>query len=534
MRVLLITLIATTAAVASAQDIWPMKAHDVRRTGQSAINGPSRIIEANSWSTVIQAADKINVGATVTQNGAYFGSWGLQRRAPNGQDQRFWDKADGQVFGLNINDGSWRFGGPVNLDLNPRCYAFGDRGPNPFWCGLHQFEVSYYNGTVEGQAAYDADRRQLYFGRGDGKLYAVDEQSGEVTWRFVTFNPQNREDPDGGGEIVTAPLLSNSSIFFGTWGEGNYETNAFYSINRNGRMNWRWPANTSLEHRFFASPATSPDERTVYASTFTGENGNAPASLYAFNSGPRRQTGNPLKWEMELSHNNRAVFTTTLAVGGDGIIYIGGNTARGFGTVAVIAAIRDRGSNQPPEYVWEDHWRELNDGAQFTHGIALRETQGQTRHLFVTTANLGTVIFNNKPDGELHSLDLESGEILASYDPSDDTPTAVGSLTSPAIGRNGTIYYGVRGRFGNDPRNGHVQAVRYDDQAHRFSLVWDYEVDGHIEWNHPAIGPDGGIYIGSTTNDFDGADLRIYDWDEVPPSTNGTFYGLRGPRRRTQ
>ena len=94
------------------------------------------------------------------------------------------------------------------------------------------------------------------------------------------------------------------------------------------------------------------------------------------------------------------------------------------------------------------------------------------------------------------------------------------------------IYAGVRGRFGNSAANGHVQAIQYDEQTREFSLLWDYEVDGHIEWNHPAIGPDGGICIGSTTNEFTGALLQVFDPDEIPDGTTCTFYGLRGPRRR--
>ena len=43
-----------------------MKAHDARRTGQSAINGPMEISDARTWSTKIPAAVKLNIGATVT------------------------------------------------------------------------------------------------------------------------------------------------------------------------------------------------------------------------------------------------------------------------------------------------------------------------------------------------------------------------------------------------------------------------------------------------------------------------------------
>lgn len=235
---------------------------------------------------------------------------------------------------------------------------------------------------------------------------------------------------------------------------------------------------------------------------------------------------------MELLHGSQAVFTTTLAVGSDETIYVGGYIKRGFGTVPVVAAIRDRGPNHQPQYVCDTPCIERANGAQFTHGIGLRGESGQTTRLYVTTANLGTVIFNAKEEGELYAVDPASGSVLAEYDPSDVTSSAVGSLTSPAIGANGVVYVGVLGRFGNSAVNGHVQAIQYHEQTREFSLLWDYEVDGHIEWNHPAIGPDGGICIGSTTNEFTGALLQVFDPDEIPDGTTCTFYGLRGPRRR--
>ena len=394
--------------------------------------------------------------------------------------------------------------------------------------------MNWYDGTVEGQPAYDAGRGVLYVGRSDGKLYAIDENTGEIRWRYVTFNPDDPDDPDGGGEIVTAPLFTDDgTVYFGTWGEGGYETNAFYAVNPNGSLRWRWPADDSIPHRFYASPALSADGRTVYASTFTDGGDNNPSSLYAFHHAcGALRAASPLRWEMELSHAASSMFTTTLAVGSDGTVYVGGYISRGFGTVPVLAAIRDNGPNRPPEYVWETSWVELENGAQFIHGIGLREESGHTTRLYITTANLGTVIFNGKEEGELYAVDPTSGIMLAEYDPSDATPQAVGSLTSPAIGANGVVYVGVRGRFGNSAVNGHVQAVAYDEQERRFSLLWDHDVDGHIEWNHPAIGPDGGLYIGSTTNEFTGTPLQVFDSDEVPDGFACTFYVLRGPRGR--
>ena len=213
---------------------------------------------------------------------------------------------------------------------------------------------------------------------------------------------------------------------------------------------WSRSSDDSIPHYFYVSPPLSADGRTVYASTFTDGGDNNPSSLYAFlHAHGALRSPSPLRWEMELSHGSEAVFTTTLAVGSDGTIFVGGYISRGFGTVPVLAAIRDNGPNQPPEYFWETPWVELPNGAQFIHGIGLREESGQTTRLYVTTANLGTVIFNRKEEGELYAVDPASGSVLAEYDPSDDTSSAVGSLTSPAIGANGVVYVGVRGRFGN-------------------------------------------------------------------------------------
>lgn len=511
--------------------LWPTKAHDTRRTGQSEVNGPLSVSEAVSWQAPAEAAGKLNIGATVTARGVVFGSWGLQRRDPRGH--LFWDKADGQLFALDRQSGAPLWGGPRDLDLTPRCYAYDDRGPNLFWCGFGRYEVSYYNGTVEGQPAYDASRGVLYAGRGDGKLYAVDEATGDIRWRYVTLNPQEPNDPDGGGEIVSAPLVApNGLVYFGTWGEGAYETNAFYAVRPDGRLAWRWPADESLDHRFYASPALSPDGRTVYASTFTDEAPFTPASLYAFRQTRTVRRQSPLRWSLELTYDDDPVFSTTMAVGADGVIYVGGYVVRGAGTIPVVAAFRDSGTSTPPTYVWPEEWVELANGAQFTHGIGLREEGGETVRLYVTTANLGTPLFNGRAEGDLYAVDPASGTLLARYDPSRDDPEAVGSLTSPAIGANGTVYVGVRGRYGANGIDGRILAVDYDVQRRRFRLRWSYTVDGHIEWNHPAIGPDGGLYIGSTPNTFDGSTLQVFDPEEVPEGTTCTFYGLHGPPRQ--
>ncbi|MEO0557616.1 MAG: PQQ-binding-like beta-propeller repeat protein [Bacteroidota bacterium] len=514
----LLELVTLSRAV--AQDTWPMKGHDVRRTGQSQINGPQSLVEGDSWTTELPGAHTVNIGATVTEDGAFFGSWGLLRRDPaHPTDPRLWDKSDGQMYGLELATGASLWGGPVDLDLVPRCYDYAGRGPNVLWCGLTPYEVSFYNGTIEGQAAYDVSRDVLYVGRGDGKLYALDPDTGATRWRYVTFNPELPDDPDGGGEIVTAPLVGpDGTVYVGSWGEGEHETHAVYAINPDGTLRWRYPSASSLDLRVYASPALSPDGATVYISSYRGEDANLPASLYAFDPTGTSDVER-LRWSLGLELDGLPVYTTTLAVGSDGVIYVGGLVGQGFG-VPVVLAVSDSGT-----LLWSVR---IQDGAQFIGGIALREVGGETQHLVATTANLGTAFFNAVEAGGLYALDLDTGAELASYDPSDDVPEAIGGLNSPAIGADGMVYIGVRGRFGDDAVPGQAMGVRYDEAERRFELAWNVVLTGYVEWNHPAIGPDGGIYIASSSVE-ETVRTATYDEGVTPEGTTAWFHALKGP-----
>lgn len=511
-----------------------MKGHDARRTGQSLSNGPRAIDPMRSWTAPVPAGDVINIGATVTDTGVYFGTWGLLRRTED-PDPRLWDKSDGKVFGLDIETGASLWGGPLDLDLVARCYELDGRtrtGTDLLFCGLfNTYHTTFYNGTVEGQAAVDTSRNVMYVGRGDGKLFAIDPDAGTILWRYETFNPEFPEDPDGGGELISSPLLAtDGTVYVGSWGEGPYETHAFYAINPDGTLQWRYPSATSLTHRFFASPALSPDGDTIYASTFLDDGGENPGTLYAFHRDPLGATSDEerLKWALDLSVNDRPVWTVTLAVGSDGTIYVGGFYTQGFLIIPVLVAIEDQGGT--PAFRWSTPYRDFPDGAQLILGIALREEAGKTQRVYVTTANQGTPLFNAKEDGMLYAVDPATGETLGSYDPSDEVPEAVGGINSPAIGADGTIYFGVRGRYGADEVAGQYFAVSFDEQSGQFTRLWNEAVDGYVEWNHPAIGPDGGLYVGSSrSGSEESTRVATYFEGEIPDGTTPLFYAFKGP-----
>ncbi len=83
-------------------------------------------------------------------------------------------------------------------------------------------------------------------GRGDGRLYAIDPDVGKIDWRFASFNPQLPEDPDGGGELVSSPVIgADGTIYFGSRGIGPCETNDFFdAVNPDSTLQWRFPSGT--------------------------------------------------------------------------------------------------------------------------------------------------------------------------------------------------------------------------------------------------------------------------------------------------
>ena len=64
----------------------------------------------------------------------------------------------------------------------------------------------------------------VYFGSGDGNLYALDASSGELRWRFKT------------GDVVHAsPAFADGALFFGSWDSYFYAVDA-----KTGKEKWRF------------------------------------------------------------------------------------------------------------------------------------------------------------------------------------------------------------------------------------------------------------------------------------------------------
>ncbi len=522
---------------------WPTKAHDTRRTSQSPVNGPAS--PALVARRAITNATGINIAAVVGEDHtAYFGTWGAI--AGHGQEDRSrWDKFDGQFYAwlsaFSLEPRFFERWGPGTMDHVPFCYDFKTgwdfiHCPNPV-----NSDLSWWNGTVEGTATLSADQRTIYVGRGDGKVYALDTATGARRWTFRTCNTtsdcnQPTTHPEAGGEVIAGLLLrGENELYIATYGvpESGYESNAFYRLDaRNGDLVWRYPVSGTLPAAGVAAPALSPDGNTIYFATW-GE----PGSLYAFApNGTLRWS--PVELRGEGGAGSPAIGAWTLAVGSEGTIYVGGRMGNACDS-AVVLAYRPDGTRR---------WGPVQlpakpltlPCANITGGLALREVNGQTTRVYATTNFIAGLSAVGTPDGgRLFALDPATGQQpwgSPFFEPSAPPVKGFGNAVYPAIGADGTVYFGVSGALKaalpvyRVETPGRILAV-----AENGALRWQYTVAGLLTWSHPVIGPDGTLYLGEMKDrpvdplgrPIEDPIFRNYDFSP-------NFYALRdqGPRVR--
>lgn len=276
----------------------------------------------------------------------------------------------------------------------------------------------------DGAIFFGSNDPNNYSGSNENYLYALDP-NGNLKWRFQT-----------GGWIYSSVLFgTNGTIYFGS------HDNQFYVLNKDGTIKWTYKTNGAN-----SSPALGPDG-TIYFGSYD-------ASLYALDP-----NGN-LKWKYSTS----AWIGCAPAIGDNGTIYMGSGNK--------IYAINPGGN--------------LKWSFNITPG-------GYIGSLAIGAD--GTVFFASE---ESVSIEIDWGlyqycydRFLNALDPNGNLKWRSGigryerccSMSSPAIGANGTIYIGSM--------DSKIYAIDPDG-----SFRWSYKTGDRIN-SSPVIGADGTLYVGS-------------------------------------
>jgi outer membrane protein assembly factor BamB len=284
----------------------------------------------------------------------------------------------------------------------------------------------------------------IYVGSHDGYIYAIN-RSGGPGWRFAT-----------GAAVESSPAIgSDGTVYVGS------NDCHLYAINPNGTLQWRY----ATVGRVRSSPVIAADG-TIYVASdaIIGVNPDGTPILGA--DDPYLYAINPdgtLKWRRDISRMPpRLEAYSSPAIGPDGTVYVGTPTGE-------LMAFNPDGSTK-----WEC-WM-VSAHVNSSPAVAA------DGYLWVGCEVKG-VVFGITPDG---SLDIF---VPLPYD-SDVT-------SSPAIAADGTVYFGVDApEYGYPFIEGYLAAVDPANMGPWDDLKWSYVADGAVD-SSPAIGADGTVYFGS-------------------------------------
>jgi outer membrane protein assembly factor BamB len=194
----------------------------------------------------------------------------------------------------------------------------------------------------------------VYFGSGDGFIYALDAPTGKLKWKFRT-----------GSVVHASPAIAGGTVFIGSWDSGLYALDA-----ASGKLKWKLQTGTDPQignqQGFQSSPAVA--DGIVYT-------GCRDAKLYAVDA----RTGEK-KWE--YSNNGSWVITSPAVAGGR--VYFGTSDTGLFLTL------------------------DARTGAKLA-SVDLHFP------VFASPAIAGDTVYVGTFDGKLRAYDLKSNELLWTF-----------------------------------------------------------------------------------------------------------------------
>ena len=185
----------------------------------------------------------------------------------------------GSISSTPVMSGARLFVGSEHPD--GRMYAF----------NMISGQVEWRTKALDINSSPAVDRGKLFFGSGNGALYAVSTDSGRVLWTFKT-----------GGAVRSSPLVTNDMVCFGSMDRWVYALDA-----HTGEVVWKHETRGTID----SSPAVQNE--IVYI-------GSSDSTLYALDTA----TGNPI-WTVQTEgsiHSSPAVDESTCYIGSyDGSVY---------------------------------------------------------------------------------------------------------------------------------------------------------------------------------------------------------------------
>ena len=250
--------------------------------------------------------------------------------------------------------------------------------------------------------------------------------------------------------ITSSPSIgSDGTIYFGSGLDlfNPYDTK-LYALNPEGSLKWSYQTTGGI----FSSPALGPNN-TIYFTSYDH-------CLYAIED---LGTHANLTWKIDLG----LFLLSSPAIAPDGTIYVGSPNFYFF-------AINPNGT---VKWLYETDWCIISSPAIVEDGT-----------IYVGSKDHYLYAFDDEIEGPKWSFPagvFYDGHLVDS---------------SPAVGEDGTIYFGTDqyGAFGQDPIpvNTSFWAINPDG-----SLKWSFDTEDGVE-SSPAIGPDGTIYFGSYDNNL--------------------------------
>jgi outer membrane protein assembly factor BamB len=247
--------------------------------------------------------------------------------------------------------------------------------------------------------------------------------------------------------IVSSPAVhADGTIYVGAgWYFLGATDHNLYALNPDGTLKWNY---TAIDG-FFSSPAIGPDG-TIYLSGLDGH-------LYAIED---LETHAELSWRISVGYG---FALSSPAVGPNGNVYVG---SPDFHLYAV------RPADGSVAWRWQSNWCIISSPAIGDDGIIYVGSKDHNLYAFDDALEA--------PIWQLPTGTFYDGHLVDS---------------SPAIGADGTIYFGTDpyGAVGQDPI---VVDTNFWAANPDGTLKWSFDTGDGVE-SSPAIGPDGTIYFGS-------------------------------------